>query len=151
MPVTRRRFLVLGPAGGLSLTGFFRTGPVLANDESADIVEYINGAVITDSDRLHLSIPAVFPNGSSVPLELYVDTAMTAEDHVSEIRIFAPHNPITEIAGFIFTPGLSIPRISTRIRLSQPQYVVAVAKMNDGSMLRAKQFVDVATNGCAEE
>jgi sulfur-oxidizing protein SoxY len=43
----------------------------------------------------------------------------------------------------------SIARISTRIRLAGPQFVVAVAEMHDGTLLMAKSFVEVATNGCA--
>jgi sulfur-oxidizing protein SoxY len=32
--------------------------------------------------------------------------------------------------------------------LAEPQYVVAVAEMSDGTLLMTKTFVDVATNGC---
>ena len=33
--------------------------------------------------------------------------------------------------------------------LGSPQYVVGLAEMNDGALLMAKAWVDVATNGCA--
>jgi sulfur-oxidizing protein SoxY len=38
--------------------------------------------------------------------------------------------------------------VSTRIRIAEPQYIVAVAEMNDGALLTAKAWVEVATNGC---
>ena len=58
-------------------------------------------------------------------------------------------NPIIEVAGFHFIPQRSGARVSTRIRLAKPQYVVAVAEMSDGTLLMTKTWVDVATNGCA--
>jgi len=65
------------------------------------------------------------------------------------VRVFAPRNPLVEVAGFHFTPRSGRARISTRIRLAQPQDVVAVAEMSDGTFLMAKKWVEVATNGCA--
>jgi sulfur-oxidizing protein SoxY len=38
--------------------------------------------------------------------------------------------------------------VSTRIRLAEPQYVLAVAEMNDGALLMTRAWVEVATNGC---
>jgi len=67
---------------------------------------------------------------------------------VKRISVFAPQNPLTDVASFNFVPGRSVPRVSTRIRLAKPQFVVAVAEMGDGTLLMAKTYVDVATNGC---
>ena len=74
---------------------------------------------------------------------------MTENDHVRSVRVFAPENPITEVARFNFVPQSSVARVSTRIRLAKPQFVVAVAEMNDGRLLTTKSWVDVASNGCA--
>ena len=82
-------------------------------------------------------------------MDLHVDSPMTEDDHVRSVRVFAPENPIIEVAGFNFVPQRSVARVSTRIRLAKPQYVVAVAEMNDGALLMTKTWVDVATNGCA--
>jgi len=59
-----------------------------------------------------------------------------------------PSNPLIEVASFNFVPRRTIAHVSTRIRLAEPQYVVAVAEMSDGTLLMTKTFVDVATNGC---
>ena len=74
---------------------------------------------------------------------------MTAADHVKQVHVLAPRNPIVEVATFHFVPGRSQPQVSTRIRLAAPQFVVAVAAMNDDALLMAKAWVEVATNGCS--
>ena len=119
-----------------------------AGDEAIELVEQMTRHKTTPSDRLRLLMPSVFPNGYTVPLALDVDSPMTELDHVRQVRIFAPRNPIIEVAGFRFAPLRSVARVSTRIRLAAPQHVVAVAEMNDGVLLRTQTFVDVATNGC---
>ena len=81
-------------------------------------------------------------------MDLKVDSPMTEDDHVKRIRVFAPQNPLIDVASFNFVPRRSIARVSTRIRLAKPQYVVAVAEMSDGALLMTKTWVDVATNGC---
>ena len=66
-----------------------------------------------------------------------------------QMRVFAPRNPIIEVASFHFVPQRSLPRVSTRIRLAKPQHVVAVAEMNEGVLLMTTTWVRVATDGCA--
>ena len=119
-----------------------------ADDEIEELVRRHFGRAAVESDRLHLVMPAEFPTGSIVPLSLEVDCPMTEADHVRQIRVFAPQNPLVEVAGFQFVPQRSVARVSTRIRLAKPQHVVAVAEMNDGTLLMAKTWVAVATNGC---
>jgi sulfur-oxidizing protein SoxY len=82
-------------------------------------------------------------------MHLDIDSPMTEADHVTQIRVFAPQNPIIEVASFRFAPQRTLPRVSTRIRLAKPQHVVAVAEMNDGNLLMTTTWVRVATNGCA--
>ena len=73
---------------------------------------------------------------------------MTENDHVKHVYVLAPRNPLIEVATFHFVPQRSQPRVSTRIRLAEPQYVVAFAELNDGTLLMTKTWVEVATNGC---
>ena len=96
------------------------------------------GRAATESERLHLIMPAVFPTGYTVPMDLKVDSPMTEDDHVKRIRVFAPQNPLIDVASFNFVPQRSVPRVSTRIRLAKPQFVVAVAEMGDGTLLMTK-------------
>ena len=149
MGLTRRYVLTAGSIWSAALAcAFFSSGRVRAQDEAVELVERLTGQTATVSDRLHLVMPAVFPTGYTVPMDLDIDSPMTEDDHVKRIRVFAPQNPLLEVASFNFVPQRSIARVSTRIRLAEPQYVVAVAEMSDGTLLMTKTFVDVATNGC---
>jgi sulfur-oxidizing protein SoxY len=151
MGLTRREVLIAGSVGSAALaSALFSPGNARAQDETMELVERLTGQTATVSDRLHLVMPAVFPTGYTVPMDLDMDSPMTEDDHVRRIRVFAPQNPkIIEVASFNFVPQRSIVRVSTRIRLAKPQYVVAVAEMSDGMLLMTKTWVDVATNGCA--
>ena len=150
MGLTRRDVLMAGRAGGVTLaSALFSPGRARAQDEAVKLVERFTGRTPTVSDSLHLLMPAVFPTGYTVPMDVDIDSPMTEDDHVKRIRVFAPQNPLIEVAGFNFVPRHSIARVSTRIRLAEPQYVVAVAEMSDGMSLMTKTWVDVATNGCA--
>ncbi len=117
-------------------------------DDDAKLVEELTGKTPLRSDRIHLDMPVTFPNGYTVPLALDVDSPMTEVDHVKYIRVLAPRNPLIEVATFHFKPGRVKARVSTRIRLAEPQYVLALAEMNDGQILMARTWVNVATNGC---
>jgi sulfur-oxidizing protein SoxY len=148
---TRRALLTAVGAAG---AGFASTAVVLplrasTGDDAVVLIKQLTGKTPTASDRLHLAMPRVFPNGYTVPLTLEIDSPMTDADHVRQVRVVAPRNPLIEVATFHFTPQRSEARVSTRIRLAEPQYVLAVAEMNDGALLMTKAWVEVATNGCA--
>ena len=149
MGLTRRDVLMAGCSGSAALASAFLAPPgASAAGQEMDLVEQLAGGTISVSDRVHLTMPPKFPTGYTVPMELDVDSPMTEDDHVRRIRVFAPENPIPEVAGFNFAAQRSVAHVSTRIRLAKPQYVVAVAEMNDGKLLAAKTWVDVASNGC---
>ena len=149
MGLTRRDVLMAGCAGGAALAStLLSPASARAQNEAVQLVERLTGRTPTVSDRLHLVMPAVFPTGYTVPMDLDIDSPMTEDDYVKRIRVLAPQNPLIEVASFNFVPRRSIARVSTRIRLAEPQYVVAVAEMSDGTLLMTKTFVDVATNGC---
>jgi sulfur-oxidizing protein SoxY len=145
---TRRTVLTAAIAG---TTGFVSAALALTpppSDDGAKLVEQLTGRTPIASDRLHLVIPQVFPNGYTVPLTLTIDSPMTEADHVRHASVLAPRNPLVEVATFHFAPQRSEPRVSTRIRLAEPQYVLAVAEMNDGTLLMTEAWIEVATNGC---
>jgi sulfur-oxidizing protein SoxY len=149
MSLTRRDLLIASTAAGFAGVALFSPRSARADEDPLDVVKQLTGRTAIESDRLHLVMPAVFPTGYTVPMDLDIDSPMTEADHVRQIRVFAPLNPIIEVASFHFVPQRSLPRVSTRIRLAKPQHVVAVAEMNDSVLLMTKAWVDVATNGCA--
>jgi sulfur-oxidizing protein SoxY len=142
-----RRDLWLTAVAGLATATML--SPSRASDEAVELIERLTGTTPTESDRLHLVMPRTFPNGYTVPLSLEVDGPGAENDHVRNVRVVAPRNPLIEVASFHFFPQRSHPRVSTRIRLAESQYVLAVAEMNDGALLMTKTWVEVATNGCA--
>ena len=148
---TRRTVLTAAAAAGAGFAGGVLVSPVDASDSDDDvaIVEQLTGKTPVESDRVRLVMPKTFPNGYTVPLFLEIDSPMSEADHVRHVRVFAPRNPFIEVVCFHFAPRRSEPRVSTRIRLAEPQYVLAVAEMNNGAILMNKTWVEVATNGCA--
>ena len=128
MGLTRRDVLLAGSIGSAALaSAYFLPGSARAQDEAVQLIERLierlTGRTPTVSDRLHLVMPAVFPTGYTVPMDLDIDSPMTEDDHVKRIRVFAPQNPLIEVASFNFVPRRSIAHVSTRIRLAEPQYV----------------------------
>jgi sulfur-oxidizing protein SoxY len=144
---TRRRALTA--FAGFAGAGLVRPASASAGDAARELIVQLTGKAPTESDRLHLLMPRVFPNGYTVPLTLVIDSPMTEDDHVRHAHVLAPRNPLIAVASFHFVPQRSEPRVSTRIRLAEPQEVLAVAEMSSGDVLMARTWVEVATNGCA--
>jgi sulfur-oxidizing protein SoxY len=113
------------------MAGVTLASPPNASDDAAELIKHLTGKTPTESDRLHLAMPRVFANGYTVPLTLVIDSPMTEADHVRDVRVLAPRNPLITVATFHFVPQRSEPRVSTRIRLAQPQNVLAVAPIGD--------------------
>jgi sulfur-oxidizing protein SoxY len=149
--IMRRTMLrgALGVAG--SAVAAQASFAVPEDDAAADgkIVERLIGRPAMLSSRVHLNMPPVFANGYSVPMTVSVDSPMTQADHVRVVHVLAPKNPIVPAAAFHFTPQNGTALISTRVRLAQSQFVLAVADMGDGSLLMARTWVKVDINGCA--
>jgi len=144
---TRRGLLTV--AAGFASVALLSPPSAHASDDPVVLIKQLTGKTPTESDRVHLTMPRVFPNGYTVPLTLVIDSPMTETDYVRYARVLAPRNPLIEVDTFHFVPQRSEPRVSTRIRLAEPQHVLAVAEMNDGALLMTKTWVEVATNGCA--
>ena len=147
--LTRRELFLASAAGFASATIVWPAKASDEVDEAAELIKRLTGRTATVSDRLHLVMPRTFPNGYTVPLNVDIDSPMTESDYVRYVRVVAPRNPLIEVATFHFVPQRSQPRVSTRIRLAEPQHVLAFAELNDGTLLMTKTWVDVATNGCA--
>lgn len=109
--------------------------------------ELLNGAQ-PKADGIHLDLPAVTQDGSSVSLTVEVESPMSAEDNVEALYLFAAGNPTPELAEFHFTPLAGQAKISTRIRLDSTQRVVALARTSQGEWLTADQEVRVTVSGC---
>jgi len=147
--LTRRMLFLASAAGFASATAVLTASASEDADDAVALIKRLTGKTPTESDSLRLVMPRTFPNGYTVPLSFDIDSPMTESDHVRYVRVVAPRNPLIEVATFHFVPQRSQPRVSTRIRLAEPQFVLAFAELSDGTLLMTKTWVEVATNGCA--
>jgi len=98
--------------------------------------------------KVTLKAPDIAENGNAVPLTVSVDSEMSDKSYVKAVYIAADGNPNPGVAIYEFTPLSGKAEVSMRVRLAQTQKLIAVAEMNDGTLLMTKTWVDVATNGC---
>src|SRR5690606_9588055 len=120
----RRRLL---KAAGAGLVGWLAPNAASAQVwKQVEAIRQIAGTAAVVNDGLDMSLPLVAEDGSSVPV-----TIQTRSDagmgRIVKLDLFAPKNPTAEIAAFEFTGGLEALKLSTRIRLSESQTVVALA------------------------
>jgi sulfur-oxidizing protein SoxY len=141
--LTRRQsFALFGWTAALLL-------PMRVLAQGQDIIAEFTGGKTPAAGRVELDIPFTADNANSVPVGIRVDSPMTAEKFCSEILLIAEKNPRPKVCSFKFEPGLSVPHLSTRIRLAESQTVQAFAKMNDGSVFVSRKAVTVTTGACA--
>jgi sulfur-oxidizing protein SoxY len=124
--------------------------PLRLSAVTKQTLESVYGNAEFNTDRVHLKLPALAENGSSVPLTVSVDSPMSGADHVSEIRLFAEKNPVPELARYRLFASSGKASISTRIRLSDTQVITAVARMNDNSLWIARGEIVVTLAACIE-
>lgn len=100
--------------------------------------------------RIAIDLPLFFENGNSVPLAIHVDSPMIPTDHVREVHIVAPGNPLPEIARFRFSPQCGQAEVRTRIRLDAGlQRVVVTVRFSDGNEQMASARTQIAVGGCS--
>ena len=130
--IDRRQFVRSGMAAiGLSVV------PLRAFAAEEDVQAALNeifGNRPINEGRVALKLPPIAENGYSVALNVAVDSPMTVEDHVKQIAVFAPRNPLPVLARFHLGPRTGVAEVSTRVRLGGTQSVLAVAEMSDGTL-----------------
>ena len=142
---SRRALLALALAGVVLVPR-----PGLANlpERVQAAIDKLRAGRNAPEGRMTLRLPAIAENGNAVPLNVVVESPMTAADHVKTIHVFATGNPTPEIAVFHLTPAMGRATVDTRIRLGQTQDVVAFAEMSDGRLFMARAEVKVTIGGC---
>jgi len=144
--VTRRNALTTIAVGTGMLLGLRSTSadPAEAN---AEITKFTGGASLIPG-RIKIGLPELAENGNSVPLSVAIDSPMTAEDHVTEVRVIADRNPRPVIATFRLTPMTGRAEASTRIRLAATQNVIVLARTSRGELLSDRRQIKVTIGGC---
>lgn len=142
----KRRTFIVGTASGLAVQFVPDTLSAVAKQNIAKVY----GLERIVSDRVQLKTPPLAENGNSVSLVVEVDSPMTEDDYVQEIRIFAEKNPVPNLATYWLFPGTGKAKIATRIRLSGSQIITAVARMNDGTLWSGTSKTIVTLAACIE-
>jgi sulfur-oxidizing protein SoxY len=119
-------------------------------DMQAAIAKVIGDAKLSVG-RVKLDIPPLVENGNTVPCAIDVDSPMTAADHVKAIHVFNEKNPQPNVISATLGPRAGRASISTRMRLSDTQTVVAIAEMSDGSFWSDSVSVIITLGACLED
>jgi sulfur-oxidizing protein SoxY len=106
------------------------------------------GSKAMNSSKIKLDIPSIAENGSLVPVNIEVESPMTAGDHVRAVHLFCDGNPAPAVYSYRLTPDSGKASLSNRIRLAKTQNVIAVVEMSDGSLYTAQSAVKVTIGGC---
>ncbi len=102
------------------------------------------------SEGLRLDLPSHADVGSSVPLTISLDSAMTPADYPVVVHVLAHGNPSPVVMSAYFKPEAGKAEYSTRIRLETSQKVTAVAQMSDGRHIRQDVDVAVSFGACGQ-
>ncbi len=136
MKLTRRETMFVGFGAAVAT---MLPLPALASVD--DAVAAFTGGAETGEGGITLNTPEIAENGNTVPIEVSAPGAVS-------IMLLAGGNPNPDVGTFNFGPLAASQTASTRIRLAGTQDVIAVAKMADGSFVRASNEVKVTIGGC---
>ena len=144
----RRQALALG-AGAMTVAVLGASNaPALAKNDADEVIKKFTGGKSPAQGKVKLDLPEIAENGNTVPMTVMVESPMTEQSHVTDVLIVADENPRSGVVTFHFSPASGVAEANTRIRLAATQDVIAVAKMNDGSVFMASKQVKVTIGGC---
>jgi len=147
---SRTRRLLLQAGAAVAAQVLVKPATAQPTGELAAAVAQFAGGQPVRPGRVKLEISPLVDNGNVVPMRVRVESAMSAADHVSEIAVFNEKNPQRDVARFTLGPRAGKADVSTRIRLATSQKLVALARMNDGSVWSDSVDVVVVLAACIE-
>ena len=159
MELTRRRLLTGATAGLIAGAAPAALGGPKVTDlegldglwrDAEDAINNFFPHAKFDNKGIYLDLPQHADVGSSVPLTVRIDSAMTEADHPFVIHILAHKNPTPHVLSVWFKRSAGRAEFSTRIRLEISQTVTAVAQMVDGRHLRVDRDVTVSFGACGQ-
>src|SRR5262245_58333040 len=146
--LNRRQVLSIG-VGPLAASSLgMAVTPAHAANDAQDIIAKFTGGKTPVNGKVRLDLPEIAENGNTVPMTVTVESPMSEQSHVTDVLIVADENPRPGVVTFHFTPASGVAEANTRIRLAATQDVIAIAKMNDGSLFTASKQVKVTIGGC---
>ena len=101
-------------------------------------------------EGVSLSLPLLADNGHMVPLSLKIDSPMTDAEHITHVYLISQRNPVPLMSKFVMGPWNGRADLSTRVRLSGNQSVIALARRSDGNFIYDLQEVVVTEAACVD-
>jgi sulfur-oxidizing protein SoxY len=136
---------------GCALT-IVRVTPLAATPaDMRTAIEKITGGATVNAGRVHLEIPPLVENGNTVPCTVTVESPMTTGDHVRAIHVVTEKNPQPNVISCRLGPRAGRATVSTRMRLSDTQTVVAIAELSNGSFWSGSVSVIITLGACLED
>jgi sulfur-oxidizing protein SoxY len=109
----------------------------------------VKDAILLNKD-LQIDAPLLADNGSLVPIQVQVQSPMTAQDHVTHIYLLSQRNPVTQMALFHLGPWNGRAEVSTRVRLAGTQEVLALARLSNGQFRYKQMEIIVTESACVD-
>jgi sulfur-oxidizing protein SoxY len=109
----------------------------------------VKGAPVLKKE-VNLEAPILADNGSLVPVQIQVQSPMSAQDHVTHIYLLSQRNPVTQMAVFQLGPWNGLAEVSTRVRLAGTQEVVALARLSNGEFRYSQMEIVVTESACVD-
>ena len=131
-------------AAALAAAGLMIPQARADNGSAAELAAFTGGRTPAQG-AIRLDLPELAENGNTVPLAVAVDPPEGRT--VKEILVVSTENPMPRIIRFRYSEA-SVPEASTRIRLAATQEVIAVARLDDGSVLSTSRQIKVTIGGC---
>ena len=119
-----------------------------SNWQRIDAVKALVTDKLADGQIVKIDLPLVSEDGSSVPMALLADKPLPDGVFIRHLDIFAPGNPAPEVASFDFGPEMSPLSLALRVRLSESQTVIVVARTSDGRAYVSERTIRITTSGC---
>lgn len=145
-PLSRRA--VIAGGAGLGALALIRHPAAASPEDVLAAQRALFGDREIQTGRVTVTLPPIAENGFSVPFEVDVDSPMTEDDHVVQIAVFAPRNPLPDVARFHLGPRAGRARVATRIRMGGSQAITAVAEMSDGTLWAGSAETVVTLAAC---
>jgi sulfur-oxidizing protein SoxY len=146
--VSRRRALAMGVNATLLLTVADITTVLATPAESDAEIAKFTGGKAAEKGKITIDLPEIAENGNTVPLQVTIDSPMTADSNISDMLVVADGNPRPGVALFRFSPLSGKATAATRIRLQSTQNIIVVAKTGDGRFITDRKQVKVTIGGC---
>jgi sulfur-oxidizing protein SoxY len=146
----RRRFLSL--LAGFSAVPWLLARPAQGqqSDAYSALLKKLTGGAAVKPGRVTVDTPRLADNGHSVPLDVSVESPMTAADYVRSITLLSERNPRPLMATFHLDPAAGRAHVATRVRLNGSQRVLALAQLSDGSWWSGDAEVEVTESACLD-